>query len=358
VRQLLAGGDVLSVSHVEKFLSSAKASVLINGYGPTENTTFTCCHVMKGHEQFVSSVPIGRPISETQVYVLDGNRRPVHQGVVGELYIGGAGLARGYFGRPDLTAGEFMPNPFSGEPGARMYRSGDLARHLQNGGLEFIGRADEQVKIRGFRIEPLEVEMALAEFPGVKESIVLAVGTADEKRLAAYFTTVLDSALSVKELRSYLRNKLPEYMIPSTFAHLSQLPLTPNGKIDRKALSELTPESLALEESFVAPRDIVEEQLARMWSELLGLERVGVYDNFFDLGGHSLLAVRLQSRVQEAFQVEIPLHNFFEAGTVAETARALIAREARPGQTEKIAGLLKKIEAMSVDEIKSALRKE
>jgi len=147
-------------------------------------------------------------------------------------------------------------------------------------------------------------------------------------------------------------------MIPSTFAHLSQLPLTPNGKIDRKALSELTPESLALEESFVAPRDIVEEQLARMWSELLGLERVGVYDNFFDLGGHSLLAVRLQSRVQEAFQVEIPLHNFFEAGTVAETARALIAREARPGQTEKIAGLLKKIEAMSVDEIKRALRKE
>jgi amino acid adenylation domain-containing protein/non-ribosomal peptide synthase protein (TIGR01720 family) len=358
VRQLLAGGDVLSVSHVENFLSSAEASALINGYGPTENTTFTCCHAMKGREQFISSVPIGRPISETQVYALDGNRRPVPQGVVGELYIGGAGLARGYFGRPDLTAGEFMPNPFSGEPGARMYRSGDLARHLQNGDLEFIGRIDEQVKVRGFRVEPLEVEAAMAEFPGIKESVILAVGKTDERRLAAYFTTIKDSSLSIKELRSYLRSKLPEYMIPSTFAHLSQLPLTPNGKIDRKALPALTPENLMSEESFIAPRDIVEEQLARMWSELLGLERVGVYDNFFDLGGHSLLATRLQSRVQEAFQIEIPLHSFFEAGTVAEAARALIAREAEPGRTEKIARLLKKIEAMSIDEIKGALREE
>jgi acyl carrier protein len=257
-----------------------------------------------------------------------------------------------------MTAERFVPNPYSaaaGGRGERMYRTGDLVRYGANGELEYLGRIDQQVKVRGFRVEPLEIEAALAEFPGVKESVVLAVGTVDERRLAAYFTTVQDSSLSVKELRSYLRNRLPEYMIPSTFARLSRLPLTPNGKIDRKALPALTPENLVSEESFVAPRDIVEEQLARMWSELLGLERIGVYDNFFDLGGHSLLAVRLQSRVQEAFQIEIPLHTFFEAGTVAEMARALIAREDRPGQTEKIARLLKKIEAMSVDEIKGAL---
>jgi acyl carrier protein len=260
-----------------------------------------------------------------------------------------------------MTAERFIPNPYSaaaGGRGERMYRTGDLVRYGANGELEYLGRIDQQVKIRGFRVEPLEVEAALAEFPGVKESVVLAVGTVDERRLAAYFTTVQDSSLSVKELRSYLRNRLPEYMIPSTFARLSRLPLTPSGKINRNALPALTLENLLSEESFVAPRDIVEEQLARIWSELLGLERVGVYDNFFDLGGHSLLAVRLQSRVQEAFQIEIPLHSFFEAGTVAEAARALIASEAKPGRTEKIARLLKKIEAMSVEEIKGALREE
>ncbi len=359
VRVVNLAGEALGRALVEAVYEQAPSSAVYNLYGPSEDTTYSTWALV---ERGAACAPaIGRPIANTQAYVLDEWMQALPIGVAGELYLSGEGVARGYLRRPEMTAERFVPNPYgaaTGGHGERMYRTGDLARYAANGELEYLGRIDQQVKVRGFRVEPLEVEAALAEFPGVKESVVLAVGTADERRLAAYFTTVQDSSLSVKELRSYLRNRLPEYMIPSTFTRLSQLPLTPNGKIDRKALPALTPENPVSEESFVAPRDIVEEQLARMWSELLRLERVGVHDNFFDLGGHSLLAVRLQSRVQEAFQVEIPLHNFFEAGTVAETARALIAREARPGQTEKIAGLLKKIEAMSVDEIKGALRKE
>jgi aspartate racemase len=356
VRQLLAGGDVLSGAQVESFLAAADGSTLINRYGPTENTTFTCCHSMWKPERAAASVPIGRPVANTQVYILDRNLRPVAQGCVGELYIGGCGLARGYFNRPELTAEKFIPHPFGTEAGARLYRSGDLARYLPSGDIEFVGRTDEQVKIRGYRIELGEVEAALSGHPGTREAVVLARDTAaGEKQLAAYLTTRDERAPSIKELRQYLKQKLPEYMVPSAIVVLDEMPLTANGKVDRRALP--APAQVTREETLVTPRNAIEEQLAKLWIEMLGLKEVSINDNFFDLGGHSLLASRLVSRVRETFHVELPLRSFFEAATIEEMARAMIAHEAKPGQTEKIAQFLKRLDTMSAEEVKVALQK-
>ena len=346
VRVVNLAGEALGRALVEVVYEQAPSSAVYNLYGPSEDTTYSTWALV---ERAAAAAPaIGRPIANTQAYVLDAWLQALPIGVAGELYLSGEGVARGYLRRPGMTAERFAPNPYSaasGGHGERMYRTGDLVRYGANGELEYLGRIDQQVKIRGFRIEPLEVQAALAKFPGIKESVVLAVGAAGEKRLAAYFTTIQDSSPSVKELRSYLKNKLPEYMIPSTFAHLSQLPLTPNGKTDRKALAALTPENPVSEESFVAPRDIVEEHLARMWSELLKLERIGVHDNFFELGGHSLLGTQLMSRVNEGFHVNLPLRVLFESPTVA-------------GLTERIGSALVSGEKSEIPPIETVSRAE
>ncbi|HEX8128485.1 MAG TPA: amino acid adenylation domain-containing protein [Pyrinomonadaceae bacterium] len=329
VRQLLAGGDVLSPAHVEKFLREAPRSTLINGYGPTENTTFTCCHRMTGATEFVEgSVPIGRPIANTRVYVLDRYLQPVPVGVAGELYTGGDGLARGYLNQPELTAERFIPDPFGTEGGGRLYKTGDLARFRADGVVEFLGRSDNQVKLRGYRIELGEIEAALNAHEGVRESVVMMREDAHgERRLVAYVVAANPAAgqLRLADWHDYLRSKLPDYMLPAAFVWLESLPLTANGKVDRRALPE--PEGARPEagEGFVEPRNEIEALIAGIWANVLGLESVGVEDDFFEIGGHSLLATRVMLRVQQLFGVELALWQMFERPTVAGLAAGVEA---------------------------------
>nr|WP_301340591.1 non-ribosomal peptide synthetase [Myxococcus xanthus] len=319
VRQLLAGGDALPVSRVKQRL--AAGGVLINGYGPTENTTFSSTYRMERPEEVGASVSIGRPVKNTVAYVLDGAMRPVPVGVPGELYVGGDGLAVGYVGRPELTAERFVPSPF-GE-GERLYRTGDVVRWLSNGTLEFLGRADTQVKVRGYRIELGEVESALAQHSGVNEAVVVAREDGGEgKRLVAYVTAQEGASLGTGALRSHVKQRLPEYMVPSAYVVLESLPLTPNGKVDRKALP--APDAQGPRTAhFEAPRTATEEKLASIFAEVLNVERVSVDEDFFELGGHSLLATQLVSRVRESFRVELPLRTVFESRSVETLARRL-----------------------------------
>jgi pristinamycin I synthase-3/4 len=322
VRQLLAGGDVLSPEAVRTALGSQPGLRVINGYGPTENTTFTCCHPMTFPTQVAAPVPLGRPISGTRVYLLDPRLEPVPAGVYGELYAGGHGLARGYLGRPDLTAASFLPDPFEDAPGGRLYRTGDLARWRADGVLEFLGRADRQVKIRGFRVDPGEVEATLSEHPAVAEAAVVVQGSGDDKRLIAFVSGV--AADGVEALRRSLAAKLPEPLVPSALVVLPALPLTPNGKVDRTALSGM---SVAPPDDPGAapPRTPVEAMLAGIWAAVLGLQTVGIHDDFFALGGHSLLATRLVSRVRRSCGVEVPVQALFDAPTVARFAHRVEA---------------------------------
>ncbi|HEY0079206.1 MAG TPA: amino acid adenylation domain-containing protein [Pyrinomonadaceae bacterium] len=333
LRQLLAGGDVLSVQHVKRVLQRLPGVKVINGYGPTENTTFTCCYPMTDASQVGQTVSIGRPIANTQIYVLDTEMQPVPVGIAGELFIGGDGLARDYLNRPELTAEKFVPHPFSEEAGARLYRTGDLVRYLPDGNVEFLGRRDNQVKVRGFRIELGEIETAIGAYAGVREAVVLAEGEdASDKHLTAYLVAEEGDDLNVGDLRCYLKEKLPDYMIPSAFVSLEQMPLTPNGKVDRRALPSLAESRLQVEAEFVAPRTPTEEAIAFVWRDVLGSESVGVNDNFFELGGHSLSATQVVSRLREALQVELPLHTFFESPTVAGLAEALAHLDTQEGR--------------------------
>jgi acyl carrier protein len=271
-----------------------------------------------------SSVPIGRPIANTQVYILDAQLQPVPIGVAGELYTGGDGLARGYLNRPELTAERFMPDPFSEDPAARLYKIGDLARYRKDGAIEFLGRIDNQVKIRGFRIELGEVESVLGRHPAVEETVVIALeDMPGDKRLVAYVVASHELTPTFSELRSFLKEKLPDYMIPSAFVYLDSLPLTPNGKIDRRALPAPDVVRPDLQEAFVAPRSQSEELVAGIWGNVLGLERIGVHDNFFELGGHSLLATQVVSRIQQEFNVDLKLMDFFKLPTIAELTKRL-----------------------------------
>jgi amino acid adenylation domain-containing protein len=341
LRQLLAGGDVLSVPHVQKFLQKIGDCKLINGYGPTENTTFTCCYPITEPDQLGNSVPIGRPITNTQVYLLDSHLQPVPIGVPGELYIGGDGLARGYLNRPDLTEEKFIPNPFPRSKGAgdtgsqgskeeqssnpeRLYKTGDLARYLPDGNIEFLGRIDNQVKIRGFRIELGEVESTLSQYPAVRQCAVIArIDTDSDKRLVAYIVADQQQKPTTDELRRFLKQKLPDYMVPSAFVFPDALPLTPNGKIDRRALP--APDQLKQEpgSTFVPPSDDLEIQLTKIWENVLGKKPIGVKDNFFDLGGHSLLAVRLFAQIEKSFGKNLPLATLFQAPNIEELANIL-----------------------------------
>jgi amino acid adenylation domain-containing protein len=324
VRHLLIGGEALDPHWVREALKNGPPARLVNGYGPTEGTTFTTWRLVREAPEGATSIPIGRPISNTQTYLLDRNQQPTPVGISGELYIGGDGLARGYFDRPELTAEKFTPNPFSERPGARLYRTGDLGCYMQDGAIEFLGRLDHQVKIRGFRVELGEIEAALSRHPSVRESVVLLREDAPgEKRLVAYLTAEPRNAFSVDDLRGFLRQNLPDYMTPAAFVTMDALPLTPNGKIDRSALPAPEQSRPELAESFVAPRNPVEELLAGAWADALEIERVGVHDNFFDLGGHSLLATKLFSRIRDTFNVELPLAALFEAPTVAALAERI-----------------------------------
>ncbi|HZI09664.1 MAG TPA: amino acid adenylation domain-containing protein, partial [Myxococcus sp.] len=321
VRQVLAGGDVLPVQRVREHRARLpEGSVLVNGYGPTENTTFSSTHTLRRGDAVARSVPIGRPLSNSTVYVLDGALQPVPVGVPGELYVGGDGLARGYLGRPELTAERFVPHPLAATPGERLYRTGDKVRWSADGTLEFLGRNDFQVKVRGFRIELGEVEAVLRQAPGVEEAVVVVrEDVPGDKRLVAY---VVGEAVESRALRAFLEQKLPEYMVPSALVPLPALPLNANGKVDRKALP--APEAPTSDvDTFVAPRTPTEEQLARIFAEVLGAARVGVHDDFFELGGHSLLATQVVSRIRATLGVELPLGELFSAPTVDALAGRL-----------------------------------
>jgi amino acid adenylation domain-containing protein len=323
LRQLLAGGDVLLPEKVGRARQALPGVRIINGYGPTENTTFTCCHTVELDSDLLPSVPIGRPISNTQVYVLDGQMQPVPVGVPGELYAGGDGVALGYLNQPELTAERFVPDPFSSKPGSRLYRTGDFVRWRWDGRLEFLGRLDDQVKIRGFRVELNEVETALRRHPAVADAAVLARPAGDGAReLAAWIVARPDQELTLSRLRSELAQWLPEYMIPSDFTVLDKLPLNANSKVDRKALEKSTGRRLT-GVTVSASRNDLENKLCALWQDLLRQERVGIHDNFFDLGGHSLLAMRLVTALQKQFGAKISLAALFAAPTIAEMARLI-----------------------------------
>jgi amino acid adenylation domain-containing protein len=333
IQNLIAGGDILSLPHVQKVLSTLSCR-LINGYGPTENTTFTCCHEISA-DSLSTSVPIGRPIANTQVYILDALLQPVPIGIPGELYIGGDGLARGYLKLPKLTAEKFIPNPFPGS--AKLYKTGDLARYQPNGNIEFLGRIDNQVKIRGFRLELGEIEAALIQYPGLREVVVIdsyarAKGDREDrlgdKRLVAYFVSEQSTNLPTEqELRAFLRSKLPDYMIPSAFVRVDNLPLTLNGKVDRRALPvpEYQRQDAASEP--IAPRDDIEVQLTAIWQRLLDVQNISIQDNFFELGGHSLIAVRLFAEIEQVWGQNLPLATLFQQQTIEKLASVLRQEE-------------------------------
>ncbi len=324
VKTVNLAGEALKAELVRQVYERTQATQVWNLYGPSEDTTYsTFALVPSGPD---STVLIGRPIACTRAFVLDARLRPVPVGVTGELYLGGGGLARGYLARPELTAERFIPDPFATEAGGRLYRTGDLVRYLPDGNLEYLGRLDHQVKIRGFRIELGEIETTLGQHPAVRDAVVLArEDTPGDQRIVAYLVPRSEHAPGSEDLRRLLREKLPSFMLPSAFVILDALPMTPNGKVDRKALPPPEQTRPELEESFIEPRNSAEEAIANIWAEVLQIERVGVYDNFFSLGGHSLLATQVVNRVRDVLRVDVPLRVFFEAPTVADFAAALTA---------------------------------
>lgn len=332
LKQLVAGGDALSPHHVRKALQALPGCRLVNGYGPTENTTFTCCYSITDANAVRNSVPIGKPISNTQVLILDEQLRPVPVGMTGALYVGGDGLARDYHNQPALTAERYIPNPFADAPGQRLYATGDLVRYLPDGNIEFLGRSDRQVKVRGFRIELGEIETALNTHPSLQDAVVVArADVSGEKQLVAYVVPSPQTSVSPAELRDSLKQRLPEHMLPSTFVFLEALPLTTNGKVDRQALP--APDSQrTVNDNYVGPRTAIEELLTLVWSQALGVEQVGIDDNFFALGGDSIRSVQVLAKVQER-GLGLTLQDLFQYQTIRELALVATAAEATPEPT-------------------------
>jgi amino acid adenylation domain-containing protein len=324
VEQLLVGGEALSTRHVQKALRLLPETDLINGYGPTEGTTFSCCCSLdRSLLDQDRSAPIGRPIANTQVFVLNEQMQPCPIGVPGELYIGGDGLALGYLNQTILTAEKFIPRPFGDSPGARLYRSGDRVRYLPEGRIEFLGRTDSQVKVRGFRIDLREIEAALETHESVEKAVVIVrEDRPGDKKLVAYFTSAIGSGEDASSLRRFLAGALPSYMIPGAYLELSAFPLTATGKIDRKSLPapDQSPDAVA---AGVSPRNEREAAIAGIWKDVLGVERIGVHDNFFDLGGHSLLLVKVNRRLRELVRRDLPMVEMFRHPTISGLASFL-----------------------------------
>jgi amino acid adenylation domain-containing protein len=323
LRVVVLGGESCPPSLVQEHFTTCPEALLYIEYGPTEATVWSTVHRVESAEPG-SSVPIGRPIANTQIYIVDRDLSPVPIGVAGELLIGGAGVARGYLHRPGLTAEKFIPDPFGTQAGGRLYRTGDLARWLADGNIEYLGRIDHQVKIRGFRIELGEIEAALGQHRDVAACVVLArEDTPGDKALVAYVVPASAQEPATADIRAHLKETLPDYMVPSAFVMLEALPLTPNGKVDRKALPAPSGSREGLSSGYEAPRSEFEETLARIWAEVLHLERVGIYDNFFELGGHSLLAVTLASRIRSSFGVPFSLVAVFAEPTIAALGESI-----------------------------------
>jgi acyl-coenzyme A synthetase/AMP-(fatty) acid ligase/acyl carrier protein len=355
LRYLIFGGEASDAQAVKRVVERGKPQHLVNGYGPTEGTTFTTTYevneVTPGH-----ALPIGRPLSNTEVWVLDRQGHLAPAGVTGELYIGGDGIAREYLGRPDLTAERFVPHPFSNEPGARLYRTGDLVRYMSDGNIVFLKRMDHQVKVRGFRVELGEIEAALNQYWAISKSVVidnddLPGGT----RLIAYIVPEEGVEPASAELYAFLKEKIPSYMIPSIFVTLKEIPLTPNGKVNRAELPVPQMSEDGASANFVAPRSPLEETLAEIWRETLGVAQIGVESNFFDLGGHSLMATRVVTQIRERFGVELPLRVLFESPTIAGLAQHLDAVQVKETQLSRILSMLENVENISEEEVAALL---
>jgi len=375
LRWLIATGEALPLDLCRRWQDLANAQArLLNAYGPTECSDDVTHYELRelpigGH----SRVPIGRAIANTRLYVLDKYLMPVPVGVPGELYVGGDGVGRGYLGAGAVTADTFVPDPFATDGGARLYRTGDICRYLPTGDIEFLGRVDQQVKVRGFRIELGEIEAVLATHESVRECVVEARGDTSEKRLVAYVTTNSDASINAvtpQRLWDYVRERLPEYMAPSSIVVLDQLPLTPNGKIDRKALPAPDYAKDLLQNGYIAPTTETERTLTQIWSRVLGVEKIGVADNFFMIGGHSLLATQVVSRVRQSFAIEMPLREMFESPTIAELSKAVEKlRAAQSGSAvsattitarkrgaRNLEQVLSQVQQLSEDEAKQLLR--
>jgi amino acid adenylation domain-containing protein len=350
LRYVICGGEALSGQLLTTYFEHFGDRVgLHHSYGPTETSIAAAESVCSPSYGGWRRMPIGRALANTRLYVVDSAVQLVPFGIAGELCIGGDGVARGYLGRPELTATVFIPDPFSNLQGARLYRTGDLVRYLHGGQLEFLGRVDDQVKLRGVRFELGEIEATLRHHPAVREAVaVIREFATGDPRLVVY--VVADSEVDQAALREYLRARLPEYLLPSAFVLLEKLPLLPSGKINKRALPapEITREALA--QTYVAPRTAMEEMIANIWSELLGVTRVGVYDNFFELGGHSLLAAQIIVRVRHKFAVNLPLQSLFDTPNVSGLALAVMQSQAQLLDLSETEDLLAELEALSEEE--------
>ena len=381
LREVVTAGEQLQITRqVASLFGKLRGCTLDNHYGPSESHVVTAYRLSGEVGEWAVLPPIGRPIANTEIYILDGQWQPVPVGVAGELYLGGDGLARGYLNRAELTAERFIAHPFCAEASGRLYRTGDLARYMADGNVEFLGRKDEQVKLRGYRIELGEVEAVLSEHRAVREAAaVVREDVVGDKRLVAYVVAHGDESVAggelrrelssdwsgeqrrselSSELRRHMKEKVPEYMVPASFVVLDELPLTPSGKVDRRALPAPDEGRREIEQQYVGPRSAVEEVVAGIWAEVLKVERVGIHDNFFELGGHSLLATQVISRVRKSLQVEMPLRTLFEEPTVAGLTKEAVRIWGDPDVVEDIARIFKELEHLSEDEVKLMLSEQ
>jgi amino acid adenylation domain-containing protein len=354
IKQLLTGGESVSVSHVRRALELLPETKIINAYGPSECTVFTCCYpIPEKLAENINSIPIGKPIGDRTVYILDTHLHRVPIGVIGELYVGGAGVARGYLNQPKLTSERFISNPFM--EGDTLYKTGDLVRRLPDGNIEFIGRIDTQVKLRGFRIELAEIEAVLIQHPDIQQVVVIAREDEPGKKLLVAYLVAQDNVPTPSSLRNFLKSKLPDYMIPAAFVFLENLPLTPNGKINRRALPVPDHTQRNLEIDFVPPSTDTEKELADIWTEVLKLKQVGIHDNFFELGGHSLLATQAISRLREIFSLDFPLRYLFENPTIAELAQKVTEQQIEQVENDELAIILAEVDQLSEEEVTQQL---
>jgi len=344
-KEIVSTGEQLRVTPAIATLFSKIRSRLVNEYGPTETHFVSAYEMPDRANEWPVYPPIGHPIANTQIYLLDNNLQQVPISVIGELYAGGECLARGYINRPELTAEKFIPNPFTEEPGARLYRTGDLARYLPDGNIECLGRIDHQVKLRGYRIELGEIEAVLSQHHNVREvAVAVLEGAQSDRRLVGYVVPEQNQNPTSAELKSYLRERLPEYMVPPVILTIDRLPVSPNGKLDRKALP--APKAVRSDENYLAPRSSVEEALASIWTEVLGIEKVGVNEGFFELGGHSLLATLVVSRIRDRFEVDLPLRRIFEAPTITELSVAIVQRQIEQTDAQEVLEMVAELEGM------------
>jgi surfactin family lipopeptide synthetase A len=349
LRVAIVAGEPCPADLAEFHRRRTPQATLFNEYGPTEATVWSTVYDLRFFTRG-NAVPIGRPVANTKIYIADRYLHPAPIGATGELYIGGEGVSQGYLNRAELTAERFIPDPFSREPGARLYRTGDLGRYRQNGDIEFLGRTDFQVKVRGHRIEPMEIELALAQHPSIQQSVVLVA----DNHLRAFATLKPQKSATAGELRSHLKNKLPDYMVPGSFLLLESFPLTATGKIDRKALAAMDSPKPEPDRKFVAPRTALEQVLAGIFSAVLGIDRIGLLDNFFELGGHSLMATQVASRVRELLGIDLPLRRIFEKPAVGVLAGAILDAPDRL-RIERVAELLLHFSQVSDEQAETLL---